>query len=551
MQRDLRPLEDAQGKIGTSTYGWLAGYFHNLYLAGQSLTSLFDPAGAANSAQSFATSAISTAISGLSSVYQTAAQVASAITSYGYQTAAQVSSAITSALSSYATSASVSSAISALSSVYTTTSAVASQITAYGYQTASQVTSAIVSYGYQTSAQVSSAITSAFSAYGFGTAATKNAGSALGVATLDSGGKIPTSQLPAGVFTYAGTWNASTNTPTLANGTGVSGTIYQVSTAGTVNFGAGNVTFTQNDWVIYNGSIWEVSPGNDGVYQVAGLTGAIISSSSLKTALAITESDIFGLTTDLSAKAPLASPALTGTPTAPTATGGTNTTQIATTAFVAAAISALSSIYQTAAQVTTAITSYGYQTAAQVTSAITAYGYVTLSSLLTGLSTATNTAVAATDSILVGIGKLQAQINTITSAGYQTADQVVTAITGYGYQTAAQVTSAITAYGYITLSSVLTGLSTSTSSTILATDTELVAFGKLQAQINTHSSTLAPLASPSLTGVPTAPTATAGTNTTQVATTAFVASAVAAGGGGGGGGGTSLGVAAGLAIALG
>lgn len=37
-------------------------------------------------------------------------------------------------------------------------------------------------------------------------------------------------------------------------------------------------------------------------------------------------------------KAPLASPALTGTPTAPTATGGTNTTQIATTAFVQAAL---------------------------------------------------------------------------------------------------------------------------------------------------------------------------------------------------------------------
>ncbi|GEM_PF-3577182 len=37
--------------------------------------------------------------------------------------------------------------------------------------------------------------------------------------------------------------------------------------------------------------------------------------------------------TDLALKAPLASPALTGTPTAPTAAGGTNTTQIATTAF--------------------------------------------------------------------------------------------------------------------------------------------------------------------------------------------------------------------------
>jgi hypothetical protein len=41
---------------------------------------------------------------------------------------------------------------------------------------------------------------------------------------------------------------------------------------------------------------------------------------------------------DVSGAAPLASPALTGTPTAPTATGGTNTTQIATTAFVTAAI---------------------------------------------------------------------------------------------------------------------------------------------------------------------------------------------------------------------
>jgi len=39
--------------------------------------------------------------------------------------------------------------------------------------------------------------------------------------------------------------------------------------------------------------------------------------------------------------APLASPALTGTPTAPTATAGTNTTQVATTAFVGTAVSNL------------------------------------------------------------------------------------------------------------------------------------------------------------------------------------------------------------------
>ena len=42
----------------------------------------------------------------------------------------------------------------------------------------------------------------------------------------------------------------------------------------------------------------------------------------------------------------------------------------------------------------------------------------------------------------------------------------------------------------------------------------------------TNVSNLAPKASPALTGTPTAPTAAAGTNTTQIATTAFVQSAV-------------------------
>ena len=43
---------------------------------------------------------------------------------------------------------------------------------------------------------------------------------------------------------------------------------------------------------------------------------------------------------------------------------------------------------------------------------------------------------------------------------------------------------------------------------------------------STAASTYAPLASPALTGVPTAPTATAGTNTTQIATTAYVGTAI-------------------------
>lgn len=54
-----------------------------------------------------------------------------------------------------------------------------------------------------------------------------------------------------------------------------------------------------------------------------------------------------GTNRKLSSYAPLASPALTGTPTAPTATAGTNTTQIATTAFVTNAVSnAVGSVYR-------------------------------------------------------------------------------------------------------------------------------------------------------------------------------------------------------------
>jgi len=49
-----------------------------------------------------------------------------------------------------------------------------------------------------------------------------------------------------------GFWNASTNTPTLANSVGVQGYYYVVSVGGTVNFGAGNITFTVGDWVYYN-----------------------------------------------------------------------------------------------------------------------------------------------------------------------------------------------------------------------------------------------------------------------------------------------------------
>lgn len=51
-------------------------------------------------------------------------------------------------------------------------------------------------------------------------------------------------------------------------------------------------------------------------------------------ALTLSQTQITDLTTDLAAKAPLASPTFTGTPAAPTAAADTNTTQVATTGFV-------------------------------------------------------------------------------------------------------------------------------------------------------------------------------------------------------------------------
>jgi len=140
--------------------------------------------------------------------------------------------------------------------------------------------------------------------------------------------------------------------------------------------------------------------------------------------------------------------------------------------------------------------------------------------LLTGLNTSSTADVNAADDALTAWGKLQAKFNSIAAT-----------IRG----------------------TVLTGLSTATTTDVTSSDSILVAIGKIQGKItagigtqfalltdrvtydiagtntsvSTALATKAPLASPALTGTPTAPTAGAGTNTNQVATTAFVTTAVA------------------------
>lgn len=74
---------------------------------------------------------------------------------------------------------------------------------------------------------------------------------------------------------YQGTYNATTNSPTLVDGTGAKGFYYVVATAGVRNFGSGNIDFNVGDWSIYNGSIWQKVDNTDAVASVNGYIGAV------------------------------------------------------------------------------------------------------------------------------------------------------------------------------------------------------------------------------------------------------------------------------------
>ena len=106
--------------------------------------------------------------------------------------------------------------------------------------------------------------------------ATSEKGQNNGYASLDSGGKVPAAQLPNSIMDYKGTWDASTNTPTLADGTGNAGDVYICSVGGTVNSGAGAITFAAGDWVVYSGSVWQKSINSNAVASVNGQTGAVV-----------------------------------------------------------------------------------------------------------------------------------------------------------------------------------------------------------------------------------------------------------------------------------
>ena len=102
-----------------------------------------------------------------------------------------------------------------------------------------------------------------------------NKGVANGYAGLDANGKVPLSQINdsvLGQLEYMGTWNASTNSPTLTATPSAKGLYYIVSTAGT-QF---SKSFEVGDWIVSNGTSWDKVDNTDAVSSVAGRTGVVV-----------------------------------------------------------------------------------------------------------------------------------------------------------------------------------------------------------------------------------------------------------------------------------
>lgn len=178
-------------------------------------------------------------------------------------------------------------------------------------------------------------------------------GVANGYASLDGSGKVPAAQLPV-AGSYKGGWDASANAPAITAGTGTNGDYYIVVVAGTSTVTGSSTAFAVGDQVRFNGTVWGRIPNAQSVPSVNGKTGPVtltqddIGEGSTYKQYSLAEKTKLGalpnaanLQTYLDAKASLSSPALTGTPTSPTAAVGTNTDQIATMAAIQAAMAAV------------------------------------------------------------------------------------------------------------------------------------------------------------------------------------------------------------------
>jgi hypothetical protein len=108
------------------------------------------------------------------------------------------------------------------------------------------------------------------------TANTYGSSTAIPVVTVNSKGvitSITTSSFTGGL-SYQGSWNASTNTPTLTSSVGTNGYYYIVSVAGSTNLN-GITDWQVGDWAIFNGTVWQKIDQTNLVSSVNGQTGVV------------------------------------------------------------------------------------------------------------------------------------------------------------------------------------------------------------------------------------------------------------------------------------
>jgi len=89
-----------------------------------------------------------------------------------------------------------------------------------------------------------------------------------------NGTALSWASIAGGGLSYQGTWNATTNTPTLASSTGTNGYYYITATAGSTNLD-GITDWQIGDWLLFNGTVWQKIDQSNLVTSVAGRTGAI------------------------------------------------------------------------------------------------------------------------------------------------------------------------------------------------------------------------------------------------------------------------------------
>ncbi len=187
-------------------------------------------------------------------------------------------------------------------------------------------------------------------------------------------------------------------------------------------------------------------------------------------------------------KAPLDSPHLSGTPTSPTPEPGTNNTQIANAAFVKAAITALIN---------------------------GAPGTLdTLKEIAAAINNDPNFSTTINNSLA-----LKAPLASPAFTGTPTAPTASQGTNSTQIANTAFVKAAITA---------LINGAPGTLDTLKEIAAAINNDPNFSTTINNVLALKAPLASPALTGIPTAPTAAQGTNNTQIATTAYVRAAISA-----------------------